>query len=78
VWAANDISLSNYIHTTDTHGRSESRPMHPESWLLIAVLAVIAGYGCLCAYRLAWDTVSDAILLIALTGAAMGAGYLFG
>jgi hypothetical protein len=52
--------------------------MHAESWLLIAGLAVIAGYGSLCAYRLAWDTVSDAILLIALTGAAMGAGYLFG
>jgi hypothetical protein len=52
--------------------------MHAESWLLIAVLAVIAGYGGLCAYRLVWDTVSDAILLIALTGAAMGAGYLFG
>jgi hypothetical protein len=52
--------------------------MPPESWLLIAGLAVFVGYGCLCAYRLAWTTISDAILLIVLTGAAMGAGYLFG
>ena len=52
--------------------------MHPESWLLLTILAVIAGHGCICAYRLAWATVSDAILLITLTGAALGAGYLFG
>jgi hypothetical protein len=52
--------------------------MPPESWLLIAVLAAFVGYGFLCAYRLAWPTVSDAFLLFILTGAAMGAGYLFG
>jgi hypothetical protein len=52
--------------------------MPPESWLLIAVVAVIVAHGCVCAYRLAWTTVSDAILLIVLTGGAFGAGYLFG
>jgi hypothetical protein len=52
--------------------------MHPETWLLVAILALIVGYGSVCAYRLAWDTVSDAILLVALTSAALGAGYLFG
>ena len=61
-----------------THWRSESRLMHPESWLLIAVLTVIVAYGFVCAYRLAWATVADAILLVVLTGGAMGAGYLFG
>ena len=60
------------------HWRSECRLMLPESWLLIAILAVIVAYGFVCAYRLAWATVSDAILLIVLTGGAMGAGYLFG
>jgi hypothetical protein len=44
----------------------------------MGVVALFVGYGGLCAYRLAWTTVSDAILLIALTGAALGAGYLFG
>jgi hypothetical protein len=52
--------------------------MHPESWLLIAILAAIVAYGFVCAYRLAWATVSDAILLVVLTGAAMVAGYLLG
>ena len=52
--------------------------MSPESWLLIAILALTVGYGLACAYRFAWPTVSDAILLVVLTGAAMGAGYLFG
>jgi len=52
--------------------------MLPESWLLTAILAVIVAYGFVCAYRLAWATVSDAILLIVLTGGALGAGYLFG
>ena len=52
--------------------------MHSISWLLIAILALIGAYGLVCAYRLAWATVSDAILLIALTSAALGAGYLFG
>jgi hypothetical protein len=61
-----------------THWRSESRPVHPETWLLIAILAVIVAHGFVCAYRLASATVSDAILLIVLTGAAMSAGYLFG
>ena len=52
--------------------------MPPESWLLIAILGVIVAHGVGCAYRLAWATVSDAILLIVLTGSAMGAAYLFG
>jgi hypothetical protein len=61
-----------------THWRSENRPMHPETLLLIAILAVVVAHGFGCAYRLAWATVSDAILLIVMTGAAMGAAYLFG
>jgi hypothetical protein len=52
--------------------------VHPISWLLCSILALIVAYGSFCAYRLAWTTVSDAILLIVLTIAAMGAGYLFG
>jgi hypothetical protein len=52
--------------------------MPSESWLLIAILAAIVAHGFACAHRLAWTTVSDAILLMVLTGAAMGAGYLFG
>jgi hypothetical protein len=60
------------------HWRSERRLMLPETWLLTAILAVIVAYGFVCAYRLAWATVSDAILLIVLTGGALGAGYLFG
>ena len=52
--------------------------MHPETLLLIAILAVVVAYGFGCAYRLAWATVSDAILLAVMTGAAMGAAYLFG
>jgi|SoiMethySBSTD1v2_1073268.scaffolds.fasta_scaffold5298743_1 presenilin-like A22 family membrane protease len=52
--------------------------MPPESWLLIAILGVIVAHGLGCAYRLAWTMLSDVILLIVLTGAAMGASYLFG
>jgi hypothetical protein len=52
--------------------------MSPESWLLIAITALAVGYGLVCAYRLAWPTISDAMLLVVLTGAAMGAGYLLG
>ena len=52
--------------------------MHSASWPLIAIAALIVGYGFVCAYRLAWATVADAMLLIVLTGMAMGAGYLFG
>jgi hypothetical protein len=48
------------------------------SWMLLLVLALIVAYGSICAYRLAWTTVSDAVLLIALTAAALGAGWLFG
>ena len=36
--------------------------MHPELWLLITILAVIVTFGFICAYRLAWAAVSDAIL----------------
>jgi hypothetical protein len=52
--------------------------MHPETLLLVAILGVIVAHGLGCAYRLAWATVSDAILLVVLTGTAMGAAYLFG
>jgi hypothetical protein len=52
--------------------------MHPETLLLIAILALVVAYGFSCAYRFAWTTVSDAILLMVMTGAAMGAAYLFG
>jgi hypothetical protein len=52
--------------------------MHPEIWLLLGILTLFVGYGGFCAYRLAWTTISDAILLVALTTAALGAGYLFG
>jgi hypothetical protein len=60
------------------HWRGAGGPMHPETWLLIAILAPIAAYGCVCTYRLVCATIADAVLLIALTSAAMGAGYLFG
>jgi hypothetical protein len=52
--------------------------MHPETWLVIAVLAPMVAYGLVCAYRLAYATIMDAALLIALTTAALGAGFLFG
>ena len=52
--------------------------MHPISWMLLFILALAVAYGSICAYRLAWTTVSDAVLLIALTVAALGAGWLFG
>ncbi|MBX9775146.1 MAG: hypothetical protein K2Y71_12115 [Xanthobacteraceae bacterium] len=52
--------------------------MHPETLLLLAIVGLIVAYGFGCAYRLAWATVSDAILLVVMTGAAMGAAYLFG
>lgn len=52
--------------------------MHPETWLVIAILAPMVAYGFVCAYRLAYATIADAVLLIALTSAALGAGYLFG
>jgi len=52
--------------------------MHPETWLVIAILAPLVAYGLVCAYRLAYATIADAVLLIALTSAAIGAGYLFG
>jgi len=50
--------------------------MHSETWLLAPVLALLAAYGVVCAYRLARDTVADTVLLIILAGAAMGAAYL--
>ena len=46
--------------------------------LLIALSALIAVYGFVCAYRLASATVVDAMFLLLLTVAAMRAGYLFG
>ena len=52
--------------------------MHPKAWLVITILAPMAAYGLICAYRLAYATIADAALLIALTTAAFGAGYLFG
>jgi hypothetical protein len=53
--------------------------MHPDIWfVVIAILAPMVAYGCVCAYRLAYTTIADAVLLVALTGAALGAGYLFG
>jgi hypothetical protein len=52
--------------------------MQSASLLLIAIFAPIVAYGLVCAYRLASATVADAMLLVLLTGAAMGAGYLFG
>jgi len=52
--------------------------MHPETWLVIAILAPMVAYGLVCAYRLTCATIADAVLLIALTGAALGAGFLFG
>jgi hypothetical protein len=52
--------------------------MHPETWLVVAILASMVAYGFACAYRLAYATIADAVLLIALTTAAFGAGYLFG
>lgn len=52
--------------------------MHPEPWLVVAILAPMVAYGFVCAYRLAYATIADAVLLVALTGAALGAGYLFG
>jgi hypothetical protein len=52
--------------------------VHPETLLLLAILTVVVAYGFGCAYRLAWTMVSDAILLMVMTGAAMGAAYLFG
>ena len=57
---------------------SAGRPMHPETWLVIAILAPMVAYGLVCAYRLAYATIADAVLLVALTSAALGAGYLFG
>ena len=39
---------------------------------------LIVAYGLGCAYRLAWTTVSDAILLVVMTGAALGAAHPFG
>jgi hypothetical protein len=52
--------------------------MQSASLLLIAIFALIVAYGLVCAYRLACATVADAMLLVLLTGAALGAGYLFG
>ena len=52
--------------------------MHLEMWLVIAILAPMVAYGLVCAYQLVYATIADAVLLIALTGAALGAGYLFG
>ena len=52
--------------------------MPPESWLLLAIVGLIVAHGFGCAYRLAWTMMSDVILLVVLTGAALGAGYLFG
>ena len=46
--------------------------------MLLVIVARILVYGFVCAYRLAYATIADAVLLIALTGAALGAGYLFG
>jgi hypothetical protein len=59
-------------------GAFESDPMHSASWLLLAIVALIASYGLVCAYRLACTTVGDLMFLMLLAGAAMGAGYLFG
>jgi|SoiMethySBSTD1v2_1073268.scaffolds.fasta_scaffold1067495_1 hypothetical protein len=52
--------------------------MHPETWLVVAIVAPMVAYGLVCAYRLVYATIADAVLLLALTTAAFGAGYLFG
>jgi hypothetical protein len=51
--------------------------MHSASWVVAPILALLAAYGTLCAYRLARDTVADTVLLVILAAAAMGAAYLF-
>jgi hypothetical protein len=52
--------------------------MHPISWLLLGTFALVGGYGLLCAYRVVRALILDVLLLIILTGAALGAGYLLG
>jgi hypothetical protein len=52
--------------------------MHSAFWLLVAIVALVVGYGFICAYRLARETIADTIFLMVLTAAAMGAAYLFG
>jgi hypothetical protein len=52
--------------------------MHWLSWLLITIFALVVIYGLVCAYRLTRTMVADAMLLMLLAAAAMGAGYLFG
>jgi hypothetical protein len=51
--------------------------MHSASWLIALFALTLAFYGSVCAYRLTSTTVGDAMFLMLLTAAAMGAGYLF-
>ena len=73
----NHTSLRHCIQIVREALASAGRPM-PETWLVIAVLAPMVAYGFVCAYQLAYATIADAALLIALTSLALGAGYLFG